>query len=66
MSVTTVHWPVKSDNCLFVCVSADDSDLPLLFLRYLLETFCIQEVTLPADQSQSVIFVVNFANIICS
>jgi len=44
-------------------VSDEDSDLPLLFLRYLLETFCMKEVPLPADQSQFVIFVVNFADI---
>ena len=49
-----------------MCFRADDSDLPLMFLRYLLETFCMKEVPLPAHQSQSVIFVVNFANIICS
>jgi len=28
-----------------VCFSEGDSDLPLMFLRYLLETFCMKEVS---------------------
>ena len=37
-----------------VCASDEDGSLPLLLLRYLLETFCMKDVKPPADQSQFV------------
>jgi len=37
-----------------VYVSDEDSDLPLMFFRYLLETFCMKDVALTPDQSQFV------------
>ena len=60
----TTHWDIVTlydstgddyrdcDNSVCVFVSDEDSNLPLLFLRYLLETFCMNDVT---DQSEFVI-----------
>ena len=41
---------------MLVYMASDEDDaLPLLLLRYLLETFCMKDVKPPADQSELVV-----------
>ena len=47
--------------CVCVCASDEDGALPLLLLRYLLETYCMKDVKPSADQSQWVISVLSVA-----